>query len=299
MKNRKRIYVISMIAIIIFLLRSFPKMDISTWSLLLMNNDEANFLRTWARVQRAQLDVDELLGSCKKCSENKCKNQDPYQRTDVKASSISGQILQVSGDFSRVFIKTRNATGFYRTSGGDGWQVYLKGPSVLTASVFDLGNGTYEVVFLPVVPGEYKLYANLIYTACIGIKKPPETHKSLGKMKYSVEILKGKGDSLLHRLQYHMKFRDCYGTSALFQYHICYGCCRGCSFVWNGLGTWENVRGYLKWRPYIKIDDRPKKVKYRKRAIRKNGTLWFFGDPQSQIYNAVNQGPLCSKIFTN
>ena len=146
-----------------------------------MSNDEANFLRTWARVQRAQLDVDELLGSCKKCSENKCKNQDPYQRTDVKASSIYGQVFQASGDFSRVFIKTRNATGFYRTSGGDGWQVYLKGPSVLTASVFDLGNGTYEVVFLPVVPGEYKLYANLIYTACIGIKKPPETHRSLGR----------------------------------------------------------------------------------------------------------------------
>ena len=51
-----------------------------------------------------------------------------------------------------------------------------------------------------------------------------------------------------------MKFRDCAGTSSLFQYQRCYGCCRGCSFVWNGLGSWENVRGHLKWRPYIKID---------------------------------------------
>lgn len=49
--------------------------------------------------------------------------------------------------------------------------------------------------------------------------------------------------------------------------------------------------------PYIL--DRPKKVKYRKRAVRKNGTLWFFGDPQLYIFSAVNEGPLCSKIFTN
>lgn len=186
MKNRKRIYVICMIGVVIFLLRSFPKMDISTWSLLLMNDDEADFLRTWARVQRAQLDVGELLGACKSCVEGKhgplCAHPDPFQKTDAKSSSISSEIIQPSGDFSRVFIKTRNASGYYRTSGGDGWQVYLKGPSYLTASVFDLGNGTYEVVFLPVIPGEYKLYANLIYTACIGIKKPPETHKRLGRL---------------------------------------------------------------------------------------------------------------------
>ena len=146
-----------------------------------MNDDEADFLRTWARVQRTQLDVGELLGACKRCMEKNCRNLDPYQKTDVKNSYISKQVIQSSGDFSRVFIKTKNSTGSYRTTGGDGWQVYLKGPSILTASVFDLDNGTYEVVFLPVVPGEYKLYANLIYTACVGIKKPPETHRSLGK----------------------------------------------------------------------------------------------------------------------
>ena len=146
-----------------------------------MNDDEADFLRTWARVQRTQLDVGELLGSCKKCIDNNCNNLDPYEKTDVKGSYIFGQDIQASGDFSRVFIKTKNGSGFHRTTGGDGWQVYLKGPSILTASVFDLGNGTYEVVFLPVVPGEYRLYANLIYTACIGMKKPPEAHRSLGK----------------------------------------------------------------------------------------------------------------------
>ena len=111
-------------------------------------------------------------------------------------------------------------------------------------------------------------------------------------IKHIVVIPKGRGDSLLHRkfnscfklwiklenalvsnrkdlmdqsehhfcfiqfsgLQYHMKFRDCYGKSSLFQYQRCYGCCRGCSFVWNGLGTWEYFLGALKWRPYIKID---------------------------------------------
>ena len=145
-----------------------------------MNDDEADFLRIWAREQRMQLDVGELLGSCKKCLENHCKNFDPYQKTDVKSSYISGKIIEASGDFSRVFIKTRNGSGVYRSTGGDGWQVYLKGPSILTASVFDLGNGTYEAVFLPVVPGVYKLYAKLIYTACIGIKKPPEMQSSLG-----------------------------------------------------------------------------------------------------------------------
>ena len=146
-----------------------------------MKDDEADFLRTWAKVQRTQLDVGELLGSCKTCVDGKCQTPGPYQKTSVGKSYIYGEVLQPSGDFSRVFIKTRNGTGFYRDSGGDGWQVYLKGPSILTANVFDLGNGTYEVVFLPVVPGKYRLYANLIYTACIGIRNPPETHKRLGK----------------------------------------------------------------------------------------------------------------------
>ena len=182
MNNRKRFYVICMIGITIFLLRSFPKMDISTWSLLLMNDDESDFLRTWAKVQRTQLDVGELLGPCKTCIDRKCKPPSPYQTTNAKTSYIFQEKIQPSGDFSRVFIKTRNATGFYRNSGGDGWQVYLKGPSILTGNVFDLGNGSYEVVFLPAVAGKYKLYANLIYSACIGIKNPPDTYKRLGKV---------------------------------------------------------------------------------------------------------------------
>lgn len=147
-----------------------------------MNDDEADFLRTWARIQRTQLDLTELLGPCMKCVEQKCKNTNSREKTDAKASYISRHNIQPIGDFSRVYIKTKNANGSYRVSGGDGWQVYLKGPSYLTSSVFDLGNGTYEVVFLPVVPGEYKLYAYLIYTACTGIRKPPEAQTSLGKV---------------------------------------------------------------------------------------------------------------------
>ncbi|XP_046847922.1 uncharacterized protein LOC124441482 [Xenia sp. Carnegie-2017] len=299
MKNRKRIYVTCMIAIIIFLLRSFPKIDISTWSLLLMNDDEANFLRTWARVQRTQLDLREITGTCEKCVENKCPIINPYQRTDVMTSYVTNEVIQRSGDFSRVYIRTKNASGYYRTTGGDGWQVYIKGPSISTATVFDLRNGTYEIVFLPVVSGQYTLFAYLIYTACVAINRPPRQQRVLGRLKHSFYIPQQKGDSLLHKLQYHMTFRDCYDRAGLFQYHRCYGCCRGCSFVWNGLGSWEYVRGSLKWRPYIKIDDRPKKVKFKKRAVRKNGTLWFLGDPQSTIYDAVYQGPLCSKIFSS
>lgn len=150
-----------------------------------MNDDEANFLRTWARVQRTQLDLREITGTCEKCVANKCPIINPYQRTDVRTSYVTNEVIQRSGDFSRVYIRTKNASGYYRTTGGDGWQVYIKGPSISTATVFDLRNGTYEIVFLPVVSGQYTLFAYLIYTACVAINRPPRQQRVLGMMLHT------------------------------------------------------------------------------------------------------------------
>lgn len=185
MKPRKWVYLCCMVAITVLFFHSFPKIDVSTWSILLMTVEESNFLRTWCRIQRAQLDANELLGSCDVCVDNvisKTCNHDPRGATDTKNSYLTWQFIRPAGHFSHLFITTKNASGCTKSTGGDYWKVSLKGPSIVSASVFDLRNGSYEAVFLPVKAGRYKVVIILIYSLCkiSAVMEPRESYSNLG-----------------------------------------------------------------------------------------------------------------------
>lgn len=51
--------------------------------------------------------------------------------------------------------------------------MYLDGPSYLAGTVFDHNNGVYEVLFLIMEPGAYKVNMILDYTMCDGLIDPP------------------------------------------------------------------------------------------------------------------------------
>ena len=59
------------------------------------------------------------------------------------------------------------------SSGGDSWRVQFSGPAILSGTVYDYNNGTYEVVALFMDPGLYFVTATLDYSMCDGYKNPP------------------------------------------------------------------------------------------------------------------------------
>ena len=81
--------------------------------------------------------------------------------------------LRPAGEYSRFFVQSRTQNGQRKTHGGDSWRVYLDGPSHLAGTVFDRNNGVYEVLFLIMEPGIYKVHMILDYSLCKGLMDPP------------------------------------------------------------------------------------------------------------------------------
>ncbi|PFX25978.1 CWF19-like protein 1 [Stylophora pistillata] len=79
------------------------------------------------------------------------------------------------GEFSRFFIQTVTKSGQLKRTGGDSWRVHIRqGPASLAPIVIDHTDGTYEVMFLALEPGNYSAQAFLDFTLCDGFRDPPE-----------------------------------------------------------------------------------------------------------------------------
>ena len=94
-------------------------------------------------------------------------------KTSPEHSEIFDLQIQPAGEYSRFFVQSRTHTAQRKTFGGDSWRVYIEGPSHLAGTVFDHNNGVYEVLFLIMEPGEYKIKMILDYTLCDGLIDPP------------------------------------------------------------------------------------------------------------------------------
>ena len=78
------------------------------------------------------------------------------------------------GHFSRFFIQSVTKNGVMKGFGGDAWRVYMRqGPASLAPQVWDHDNGQYEVLFLPIEPGNYSAQIILDFTLCNGLREPP------------------------------------------------------------------------------------------------------------------------------
>ena len=103
--------------------------------------------------------------------------------TSPEQSEIFGIQIRPAGEYSRFFVQSRTRGAQKKTIGGDSWRVYLDGPSYLAGTVFDHNNGVYEVLFLIMEPGVYKIDMRLDYTLCDGLIDPPVDWFRNGKLK--------------------------------------------------------------------------------------------------------------------
>lgn len=150
-------------------------------------NDFELFMKNWCRVRQARADIESVLGPCR----NRLKWT--YERTGIRTNAstsfISGWELMPAGQFSRFFIQAVSSEGTLKTTGGDWWRVLIRSPvASLRPTVFDLGNGTYEVLFLVVEAGIYHVEITLDYTLCDGFRDPPENWFILGKVLCAYKI---------------------------------------------------------------------------------------------------------------
>ena len=149
-------------------------------------NSERNLRYNWLRMHRARTDWRALL---KPCADQMAlgTSKSGWGRVNTSSAStsyISYMDIQPSGQFSRIFIQTRTASGQDKTIGGDFWRVLFTGPASVAATVFDHQNGTYEAMALLVEPGNYSIRAYLEYSLCSGLRDPPENWFRVG-MYYS------------------------------------------------------------------------------------------------------------------
>lgn len=180
---RPKCFKMSFLTVLAVLVVSFVRIYkmILTNSKLDALNDFEVFTKDWCRVRQARTDIQSVLGPCR----NRLKWT--YDRTGVRtnasASFISGWKLKPAGQFSRFFIQAVSDGGTLKTTGGDWWRVQIRNPvASFRPAVFDLENGTYEVVFLIVEAGIYRVDITLDYTLCHGFRDPPENWFILGKL---------------------------------------------------------------------------------------------------------------------
>ena len=147
------------------------------------------FKQDWCRMQRARLEWREVLGTCFNSTEWEEPPNSPGQGinqiTDPGKSFISFWDIRQAGEFSRFVIQTVTPSGDVKTIGGDSWRIHLCGASSLAPTVLDLGNGTYEVLFLIIEGGDYEAKIFLDYSLCRGFKDPPPFWFKKGKQTFS------------------------------------------------------------------------------------------------------------------
>ena len=103
-------------------------------------------------------------------------------KTSPEDSEIFDVQIRPAGEYSRFFVQSRTHGAERKKYGGDSWRVYLEGPSYLAGTVFDHNNGVYEVLFLILEPGVYKINMILDYTLCDGVIDPPMDWFKNGKV---------------------------------------------------------------------------------------------------------------------
>lgn len=137
-----------------------------------MHSATRDFKVDWCLQRMSRYDFKSKLQSCW----NKIAWESPiesnYLDTDVGFSYVNLDI-KPAGYYSKAIIQTVTRTRIRKTTGGDFYRVHIQGPSSVTASVIDRHDGSYEAMFLVMVPGIYTITVILDYTMCRGIKDPP------------------------------------------------------------------------------------------------------------------------------
>ncbi|XP_031570868.1 uncharacterized protein LOC116305155 [Actinia tenebrosa] len=270
-------------------------------------------IKNWCRVRRERQDVESKLKPCNFNISWEARNNDERRKTlstDPDKSIISEFNIQPAGEFSSFKIQTKTSEGRNKSIGGDSWRVVLRGKASFAPTVFDLGNGQYEVLFLAADPGVYKVEIVLDYSLCDGYRDPPSDWfrkgNSQGKMQ-PVGSLEGHAhkDYLLKAFQ---KGRDVYINVPLPQkegFFLVHShniedlskydpmCKSSCSYVWDGYGRWMDD----EWVPHLKAKSTINTSIPIGRK-RQYSTLLLYGDSQAdRLHASLIKSPICKKMF--
>ena len=160
-----------------------------------------DFRRDWFRLHRARVDWKTILKPCINNTQWGLvkKYWGKENRSSARTSQVVYQDIRPAGEFSKIFIQSKTVDNRTKLIGGDSWRVHLHGPSSLGATVFDHENGTYEILFLIMEPGNYQVTVFLDFSLCDGLKEPPVDWfiKGNGQGKQQKEGILGPVDQYL------------------------------------------------------------------------------------------------------
>jgi hypothetical protein len=129
----------------------------------------------WCRMQKSRVDWKAIITPCSGNTRwgNIPSHWKKQPVTDPLTSFLYMWDVNPAGEFSRFFIQSQTADGRPKLIGGDAWRVHLIGPAYIAPTVIDHRNGSYEVLFLPMEPGTYRVEITLDYSLCNGLRDPP------------------------------------------------------------------------------------------------------------------------------
>lgn len=139
-------------------------------------NTLQDFGRDWCRMRNARIDWKRIREPCEQNTvyEYSLPGWSKENRTNGRFSFLDFMDIRPAGEFSKVMIRTQTAYGLIKSVGGDYWRVFISGPTGFAPTVFDHGNGSYEILFLILRPGNYCVSAVLDHSICEGMKDPPD-----------------------------------------------------------------------------------------------------------------------------
>ncbi|KAK2561129.1 hypothetical protein P5673_016270 [Acropora cervicornis] len=260
-----------------------------------------DFRRDWFRQHRARVDWKSILKPC--INNTQWGLVKKYWGRENRSSARTSQVvytdIRPAGEFSKIFIQSKTADNRTKLIGGDSWRVHLHGPSSLGATVFDHENGTYEILFLIMEPGNYQVIIYLDFSLCDGLKEPPADWfiKGNSQGKEQEEGILGPLDQYL--LQpfnegKHFNIRIPVATvNTRFIDKLQYNaksCTQSCNHLWDGFGRWTNKT----WRPYLD--------EYYGWSLaegyRRKGTLCVYGDSLGvSLGRSMQSRALCKTLY--
>ncbi|XP_068730117.1 uncharacterized protein [Montipora capricornis] len=261
-----------------------------------------DFSTDWCRMRNARIDWKRIREPCEGNTvyEQHLPGWGEENRTNGRYSFVESVDIRPAGEFSRITLQSLTAYGDPKAVGGDYWRVFISGPTGFAPTVFDNGNGFYEILFLVLHPGNYCVSAVLDHSICEGMKDPPDYWFISGNIHGSNQspgILKGKQVYLMQPLMGGEPL--CFNVPAshgpmIRDEFLSYGlghpshCGTGCKFLSDGFGYWMNDT----W-----IAHAPEKL-FERSPRNREGILWIYGDSLAlRFYDSIHYTQLCSEIF--
>lgn len=134
-----------------------------------------DFMKPFCKQSEGRLNWTQILKPCE--NNTKWGKQEQFytfrNQTNTKKTFLNLWDIKPAGHFSRIGIQTVSNDGRDKFFGGDSWRVHIRGPITVSPTVIDHNNGSYEILFLAVYPGHYRIYMVLEYSLCDGYKEPP------------------------------------------------------------------------------------------------------------------------------